>query len=54
MKHKDIIDMALEIIEGYCKKHSECARCRFYNHKDYDCIFSKGEIPCDWSVENDR
>lgn len=50
---KDRVDKAVETIKGYCNKHSCCEnRCRFFDKEEYECVFEKGKIPCDWSDNN--
>ena len=41
----DTVELAVEELRGYCRKHKECEDCRFY--KDYECKL-KSEIPADW------
>ena len=50
---EDKINKAVETLKGYCEKHSFCeSECRFYDKKTDECVFEKGKIPCDWSVNN--
>lgn len=51
---KDRIDKAVETIKGYCTKHSTCTNCRFRIKGSGVCVFEKGEIPCEWSEENEK
>lgn len=48
MKYKDRVDKAVEIIKGYCLKHTNCEKCRFRGENGY-CMFEGGDVPCDWS-----
>ena len=49
----DRVDKALETLKGYCSKHSDCYHsCRFYDKEESECVFEKGKLPCDWSVNN--
>lgn len=47
---KDIIEIAFDILAGYCKKHINCSSCRF-SDKSGDCLFEKSLLPCDWSKQ---
>ena len=53
MKRKDIIDISIEFLRGYCKKHADCTNCRFVDNIG-DCMFEH-LMPCDWSDKpNDK
>lgn len=47
---KDIIEIAFDILAGYCKKHINCLYCRF-SDKSGDCLFEKSLLPCDWQKQ---
>jgi hypothetical protein len=49
----DRVDKAVEVIKGYCSKHSDCYHdCRFYDKYENECVFEKGKIPCNWGDNN--
>lgn len=47
-KRKNRVEKAVDILTGYCDKHSDCSYCRFHNKQDLECLFLKGFAPCDW------
>ena len=50
---EDKVDKAVKTIKGYCTKHFDCyGNCRFFDHKEKECIFEKRTLPCDWSVND--
>ncbi len=42
------VDKALQILTGYCNKHTVCDKCRLLDKETGYCVFKKGVLPCDF------
>jgi hypothetical protein len=46
----ELIKGALEMLKGYCEKHSACKNgCVFYD-SEKGCIFQNNIVPADWKI----
>ena len=46
---KSRLEKAMEYIQGYCDKHSNCKNCKLITQETGHCRL-EDKMPCDWNV----